>query len=104
MAIQIPPRRSIADDTAEIDAAAAAIATAPIPQKKRKSSRRIRLVLFSLIPVVAIAVGAVSASVGLIGSKKPAAQTPAQQATALLNAGLAAQGTGDVATATSDYN
>jgi tetratricopeptide (TPR) repeat protein len=102
MATQLSPRRSIADDAAEIDAAAAA-ATAPVPQKQRKrSSRRTRLVLFSLIPIAAVALTAVSASVVLIGSRKPA-QTPAQQATALLTAGLAAQGKGDVATATSDY-
>ena len=45
-----------------------------------------------------------SMSTGLIGAKKKPAQTPAQQAAALLNAGLAAEAKGDVATATSDYH
>jgi tetratricopeptide (TPR) repeat protein len=105
MATQIPPRRSFADEAA--DAAAAYEATvangAAGTPRKGMSSRRTRLVVFSVIPVVAVAAGTLSMATGLVGGKKAPAQTPAQQATALLTAGLAAQAKGDIATATSDY-
>jgi tetratricopeptide (TPR) repeat protein len=63
------------------------------------------MILFGAIPVVAIAMGTVSASVGLIGSKKAKAPvpSPAQQASTLLKAGLTAQGQGHTDVATRDY-
>lgn len=107
MATQISPRRSAADEAADVDAAAAAAngTTGAIrAPKAKRSSRRTRLVVFSAIPVVAVALGALGMGTGLVGGKKTPAKTPAQQATALLNAGLAAQAKGDTATAVSDYH
>jgi tetratricopeptide (TPR) repeat protein len=107
MATHMPPGRSFADEAADVAAAASATSTANgaarAPQKV-KSSRRKRLVLFSVIPVVAVAAGTLSMATGLVGGKKKPAQTPAQQASTLLNAGLAAQGKGNITTATSDYH
>src|SRR5438309_2327348 len=48
------------------------------------------MTLFAVIPVAAIAVGAVSTTLGLIGSKKAPTASPAQQITNLFTAGLPA--------------
>jgi tetratricopeptide (TPR) repeat protein len=96
---------AVADATAPADAAALGTTknAAAHGTTKKKSSRRTRMILFAAVPVVAVALGTVSASVGLIGSKKAPAPSAAQQASTLLNAGLTAQGQGHIDVATRDY-
>jgi Flp pilus assembly protein TadD len=61
------------------------------------------MLLFTLIPVTALALGTVSATVGLIGSRKAPTVSLAKQASTLLSAGLTAQGQGHTDVATHDY-
>ena len=98
MATQITPRRSFADGAADVDAAASTTSVG-------RSSRRTRLIVFSVVPVVAIAAGTLTMTTGLFGAKKSAAptQTPTQQAQAALNAGITAENKGDVSTARADF-
>jgi tetratricopeptide (TPR) repeat protein len=85
-------------------AAAVAAAFADVPKKKKRISRRTKMTVCAVIPVVAVALGAVSASMGLIGSKKASSTpSPAAKASTLLNAGLTAQTQGHVDVATKDY-
>lgn len=107
MATQTPPWRTFADEASGADAAASSTDVetgAPRAPKKPRASRRTRLIVFSVIPVVAIAAGTLSMTTGLFGKKSAAStQTPIQQAEAALNAGITAENNGNVATARADY-